>query len=51
MSTHGLVILFFLLVLPVQLFGGNYPHVAAETSGSKTHKPHSSPKKCGQAHE
>lgn len=48
-STHGLVILFFLLVLPVPLFCGNYPHVAAEPSGSKPHSPHSSPQTRGQA--
>lgn len=47
-STHGLVILFFLSTLPVQLFCSKYPHVAAETSGSKPCKPHSSPGKCGQ---
>jgi len=50
-STRGLVILFFLLVLPAKLFCGSYPHMAAEPSGSKPHSAHRSLQKCGQAHE
>lgn len=48
---HGLVISFFLLVLPEQLFCGNYPRVVADPPHSKPCSPHSFPQKCVQAHE